>query len=228
MSSAEATLSEGLVALDLSDSIDSIGTLLAYQALLAKWNSAINLTAVRDPAQMLVQHLLDSLSVVGPLRRTLKIDAPRILDVGSGGGLPGIVLAILHPEWEVTCVDAVGKKVTFIRQVAAELRLPNLHGEHSRIEKLQARSDDDRPAYDLITSRAFASLADFTQLTSHLSPKANGSVTWAAMKGKLPTTEMNDLTSPFHVFHVEPLVVPGLGAERCLVWITDQPEAPPP
>jgi 16S rRNA (guanine527-N7)-methyltransferase len=216
----------GLTVLGLAYHLASVAPLLAFQSLLVKWNAAINLTAVRDPAQMLVQHLLDSLSIVKPLEARLTQDAPRILDVGSGGGLPGVVMAILHPDWDVTCVDAVGKKVTFIRQIAAELRLSNLHGEHTRIEDLRPAPRVGRPAFDLITSRAFASLDDFTRLTAHLSPAKDGSVTWAAMKGKLPTVEIEALPPAFRVFHVEQLAVPGLDAERCSIWITDQPTPP--
>lgn len=136
--------------------------------------------------------------------------APRLLDVGSGAGLPGVVMALAMPEWSVTCVDTVGKKVSFIRQAAAELRLKNLRAEHSRVEALSGG------AYDGVVSRAFSSLVDFTQLTrQHLS--SNG--VWLAMKGKLPTEELAALPSTVEVFHVEHLQVPGLGAERCLVWM---------
>jgi 16S rRNA (guanine527-N7)-methyltransferase len=185
-----------------------------YLSLLAKWNSAYNLTAVRDPAKMRVQHLADCLAVVEPLRGRLGIDKPvRLLDVGSGGGLPGVVLAIAEPAWDVTCVDAVGKKAAFIRQVAAELELPNLHAEHARVERLHA------PLFDVITSRAFASLADFTRLTDALLAPAG---IWMAMKGKRPDDELAALPPNVTAFHVEPLAVPGLQAERCLVWMRQQ------
>ncbi|MDB5998980.1 MAG: rRNA methyltransferase, partial [Rhizobacter sp.] len=184
---------------------------LAYSSLMQKWNKAINLTAVRDPSQMLVQHLLDSLSVVAPLRRALGDRPARILDVGSGGGLPGVVLAIVEPTWTVACVDAVGKKVAFIRQVAAELLLRNLSGVHARVETLKPER-----AYDLITSRAFASLNDFATLTASLGDE---STIWAAMKGKTPTDEMAALPTEFAVFHVEQLTVPELDADRCIVWM---------
>ena len=137
--------------------------LLAYLALLQRWNATYNLTAVRDPGEMLTQHLADCLAVVGPLRRQLGAGTSRrVLDVGSGGGLPGVALAVLEPGWSVTCVDAVGKKAAFIRQVAVELRLRNLAAEHARVESLKA------VGFDLITSRAFASLADFVSLTRKL------------------------------------------------------------
>jgi len=182
----------------------------AYLGLLAKWNVAYNLTAVRDPVQMRTQHLADCLAVVEPLRRQLGGRPARILDVGSGGGLPGVVLALAEPAWDVSCVDAVGKKAAFVRQVAAELALPNLHAEHARVEALKA------PPFDVITARAFASLPDFVRLTRPL--LADGGV-WMAMKGKRPDDETAALPPDIEVFHVEPLAVPGLDAERCLIWM---------
>lgn len=184
----------------------------AYLGLLAKWNAAYNLTAVRDPALMRVQHLADCAAVVEPLRRQLGGGArsARILDVGSGGGLPGVVLAAAEPRWDVTCVDTVGKKAAFVRQVAGELSLPNLHAEHARVEAMSALP------FDVITSRAFASLPDFVRLTRPL--LAAGGV-WMAMKGKRPDDEMGALPADVEVFRVEPLNVPGLDTERCLVWM---------
>jgi 16S rRNA (guanine527-N7)-methyltransferase len=185
-----------------------------YLNLLAKWNAAYNLTAVRDPAQMRPQHLADCLAVVEPLRRQLGRGVPaRVLDVGSGGGLPGVILTITEPAWDVTCVDAVGKKAAFIRQVAAELTLPNLHAEHARVESLQAGP------FDVITARAFASLADLVRLTRALLKPAG---VWMAMKGKRPDAELAALPRDVTAFHVEPLVVPGLEAERCLIWMRPQ------
>ena len=185
--------------------------LAAYRALLAKWNDTYNLTALRDPAQMRTQHLADCLAVVAPLRRHAAGKPLRVLDVGSGGGLPGVVLAIVEPAWDVTCVDTVGKKAAFVRQVAAELALPNLHAEHARVEALRAA----RP-FDLITSRAFASLPDFVRLTRPLLAPGG---TWMAMKGKPPADEIAALPPGVQVQAVEPLQVPGLEAERCLVWL---------
>jgi 16S rRNA (guanine527-N7)-methyltransferase len=182
--------------------------LLAYLALLQKWNKVYNLTAVRDPAQMLSHHLVDSLSVIAPLRR--HGEPARLMDVGAGGGLPGVVIAICCPSTDVSCVDAVAKKATFIQQVAAELKLPNLHGVHSRVEQLETAP------FGVITSRAFASLADFTALTrQHL---AAGAV-WMAMKGQHPGDEIAALPADVDVFHVEQLAVPGLDAQRCIVWM---------
>jgi 16S rRNA (guanine527-N7)-methyltransferase len=192
-----------------AESLDA--RLEAYLGLLARWNAAYNLTAVRDPAQMRVQHLADCLAVVDPLRRQLgRRPAARILDVGSGGGLPGVVLALSEPTWDVTCVDTVGKKAAFIRQVSVELKLPNLHAEHARVEALKA------PLFDAITSRAFAALPDFVRLTRALLVPTG---VWMAMKGKRPDDELAALPADIDVFHVEPLAVPGLDAERCLVWM---------
>jgi 16S rRNA (guanine527-N7)-methyltransferase len=184
--------------------------LLAFFDLLRRWNSTYNLTAVRDPDEMLVQHLFDCLAVVAPLRRELSKRSARLLDVGSGGGLPGVVLAVLLPDLDVTCVDAVGKKAAFIRQAGVELGLRNLHAEHSRVEALRAAP------FDLVSARAFASLVDFTRLTrGHLSETG----VWMAMKGKRPDDEIGALPADVDVFHVEPLTVPELEAERCLVWM---------
>lgn len=187
-----------------------IDQLLAYVAMMGQWGKTYNLTAVRDPADMLRLHLLDSLVVRAPLWQHLQGRPASVLDVGSGGGLPGVVLAITMPQLEVVCVDAVSKKTAFVRQVAAELRLPNLRAEHARVETLKAKP------WDVITSRAFASLLDFVTLTQAL--RAPDGV-WMAMKGKHPADEIAVLPPEVNVFHVEPLRVPGLEAERCLVWM---------
>ncbi|MEO8297052.1 MAG: 16S rRNA (guanine(527)-N(7))-methyltransferase RsmG [Burkholderiales bacterium] len=203
-------LRAGAQTLGLTLDAQQLDQLLAYLALLARWNKTYNLTAIRDPEQMLVQHLLDSLAVIAPLVGHTHEQPSRLLDVGSGGGLPGVVLAIARPELAVTCVDTVGKKATFIRQVAAELHLPNLQARHARVEALQ------EAAFDVITARAFASLTDLVRLTrALLSP---GGV-WMAMKGQHPVDELAALPADVAVFHVEPLLVPELGAERCLVWM---------
>ncbi len=190
---------------------DGAERLLAFVDLLRRWNGTYNLTAVRDPDEMLVQHLFDCLAVVAPLDRVLLRRPKRLLDVGSGGGLPGVVLAILIPELEVTCVDTVGKKAAFVRQVGVELGLRNLRAEHSRVETLQTAP------FDVVSSRAFASLADFTRLTRQHLAEAGG--VWLAMKGKRPDDEIAALPADVDVFHVEPLAVPELDAERCLVWM---------
>jgi len=191
--------------------------LLGHVDLLQRWNRVYNLTALRDPAEMFSHHLVDCLAAVPPLRRwATEAGWPdagvRLLDVGSGGGLPGVVLAALQPGWLVDCVDTVAKKASFIRQVAAELHMPGLRGLHARVEALQPPSG----GYRLVTSRAFASLADFTALTRHL--LADDGV-WMAMKGKLPADEQAQLPPEVDVFHVEQLQVPGLDAQRCLVWM---------
>jgi 16S rRNA (guanine527-N7)-methyltransferase len=220
MESLSLPLDQGLEHLGLEVPLPARRQLVEYLALIDRWNRVYNLTAVRNPADMLVQHLLDSLAVVTPLRRHLLAQGPapgfvtpcpRILDVGSGAGLPGVVLSIVEPRWEVTCVDAVAKKASFIRQVAAELGLPNLRAQHARVEDLPVPS-----GFDIVTSRAFASLADFVSLTGYL---LNATGVWMAMKGKVPEDEVADLPDGVEVFHVEPLEVPGLEAQRCLVWM---------
>jgi 16S rRNA (guanine527-N7)-methyltransferase len=193
-----------------------IAALLAYMALLAKWNKVYNLTAVRDPADMLTHHLLDSLAVVAPLLKHTQGKPVRLLDVGSGAGLPGTVLAIMCPEMDVTCVDTVAKKSAFIQNTALTLKLPNLRGVHARVEEMQAAP------FDVVTSRAFASLLDFVSLTRFHVKQAEAAEPagiWMAMKGKHPADELAALPKDVEVFHVEPLDVPGLGAERCLVWM---------
>lgn len=205
-----ATLAAGAAELGLQLEVVQLDKLLAYLALIGKWNRVYNLTAVRDPAEMLTQHLLDSLAVVRPLERQFSGRAASVLDVGAGAGLPGVALAIASPQLSVSCVDAVAKKATFIRQVAAELGVANLQGLHARVETLVPRT------WDLIASRAFASLADFVNLTR--GSLAQGGV-WMAMKGRHPEAEMAQLPVDVEVFHVEPLQVPGLQAERCIVWM---------
>ncbi len=209
----EAGLRAGLGQLDLELAPEQIATLLAYQDWVAKWNRVYNLTAVRDPDEMLTHHLLDSLAVVQPLRRHLAdrkgCAQARLLDVGSGAGLPGVVLAITCPGLDVSCVDTVAKKALFVQQVAAALRLPNLHGVHARVEALTQ-------PFDVVTSRAFASLADFTRWSEGALAEQG---VWMAMKGKVPQDEMAALPEGVEVFHVEPLTVPGLDAERCIVWM---------
>ena len=195
-------------------------SLLGYRDRIAKWNKVYNLTSLRDPAQMLSHHIIDSLAAAPPLQRYLAqagLAHTRILDVGSGGGLPGVVLAATLPL-DVICVDTVGKKAAFVQQVAGELGLKNLRGVHSRVEQMQAEP------FDVITSRAFASLLDFVQLTRmHLKPGGEGggkvAGVWMALKGKMPDEEIAALPGDVEVFHVEQLIVPGLDAERCIVWM---------
>jgi len=221
MRDLEAPLRQGLQAMRLVLADQQVAALLDYLDLIQKWTKVYNLTAVRNPAEMLTHHLLDSLAVIEPLRRMLAqtqtqagqgTAAPsrhRLLDVGSGAGLPGVVIAICCPELTVDCVDTVGKKAAFIQQVAVSLKLPNLRGVHARVESLTE-------SYDVISSRAFASLADFTAWS--VGALAERGV-WMALKGKHPADEIAALPASVEVFHVEPLTVPGLGAERCLVWM---------
>ena len=208
----EAGLRSGAQALGLALTDAQIQHLLDYAALIQKWNKVYNLTALRDPADMLTHHLLDSLTAIAPLRRHTQGQPVRVLDVGSGGGLPGVVLAICMPELNVSCVDTVAKKAAFVQQVAVSLKLPNLRGVHARVESLT-------DPYQIICSRAFASLPDF--VTWSRSALADGGV-WMAMKGKHPQSEIDALPTDIQVFHVEPLKVPGLDVERCMVWMKPQ------
>ncbi len=209
MSDALTVLKSGAAELGLSLSDAQFEQLLGYLALIQKWNKVYNLTAVRDPQEMLTHHLLDSLTAVAPLVRHTHGQPAKVLDVGSGGGLPGIVLAICRPELDVSCVDTVGKKAAFIQQVAATLKLPNLRGIHARVETLGG-------PFDVICCRAFASLPDF--VTWSRGALAEQGV-WMAMKGKHPQAEIEGLPADVQVFHVEPLTVPGLDVERCMVWM---------
>ncbi len=216
----EQGLRQGLTDLALTLDDTQIKHLLDYLDLIQKWTKVYNLTAVRDPAEMLTHHLLDSLAVIGPLRSQLaawpttalvsdKQAQFRLLDVGSGAGLPGVVIAICCPDVAVDCVDTVAKKAAFIQQVAVSLRLPNLRGLHARVESLTDK-------YSVVSSRAFASLMDFTHWS--VGALAEQGV-WLGMKGKHPGDELAALPPSVSVFHVEPLRVPGLDAERCIVWM---------
>lgn len=185
-----------------------------YLDLFERWNRTHNLTAVRERSAMVTHHLLDSLSAL-PLLRRHRPSGGQLLDVGSGGGLPGVVIAIAEPRWRVTSVDASAKKSAFVRQVAGALGLPNLSSQHARAETLTQ-------PHDLIVCRAFASLPDFVRLTAGaLAPDG----VWLAMKGQLPTSEITAVPPTIEVFHVEPLTIPGLQAERCAVWMRPRPPA---
>lgn len=216
----ENELRQGLVALDLALTDVQVGLLLDYMALIEKWTKVYNLTAVRNPVEMLTHHLLDSLAVIKPLRLQLaatgiqaRAEASgkplRWLDVGSGAGLPGAVIAICCPDMAVDCVDTVAKKAAFIQQVALGLKLPNLRGVHARVENLTDK-------YAVVSSRAFASLVDFTQWS--VAALAEEGI-WMGMKGKHPAEEIAALPATVTVFHVEQLTVPGLDAERCIIWM---------
>ena len=209
-------LEAGALQLGLTLSGAQIDQLLAYQDLIAKWNKVYNLTSVRDPQEMMTHHLLDSLAAVPPLRRHVAVlageghHAVRLLDVGSGGGLPGVVFAICCPDVDVSCVDTVGKKAAFIQQAAVALKLRNLHGVHARVETLTT-------PFDIISCRAFASLPDFVTWSRAALVAPHG--VWLAMKGKHPEDEITALPTDVSVFHVEQLTVPGLDAERCIIWM---------
>ncbi|REG60431.1 16S rRNA m(7)G-527 methyltransferase [Paraburkholderia sp. BL6669N2] len=205
-------LEAGVRELGLKLSDAQFGKLLDYVALLSKWNAVYNLTAIRDPRQMLVQHILDSLSIVPHLA---PLGPSSVLDVGSGGGLPGIVLAIVLPEWTVTVNDIVHKKTAFQAQAKAELGLANLSVVTGRVETLQPGAEV--PAkFDVIVSRAFAELADFVTLARHL--VAEQGAIWA-MKGVRPDGEIERLPAGAHVEQVIRLNVPSLDAERHLIKV---------
>ena len=214
----ETELKEGIQALGLTLADAQVTQLLDYLALIQKWTRVYNLTAVRDANEMLTHHLLDSLAVLRPLRAQIaslqhaglfQEAGVSLLDVGSGAGLPGVVIAICCPEIRVDCVDTVAKKAAFIQQVAATLKLSNLRGLHARVETLTT-------PYAVVSSRAFASLADF--VTWSRAALATDGI-WLAMKGKDPVEEIAQLPASVGVFHVEQLTVPGLNADRCIVWL---------
>ena len=200
----EQELQAGLAQLGLELSAEQIDRLNQYLALLNKWNKTYNLTAVRETERMVAYHVLDSLSALP------HIQGVRVLDVGSGGGMPGMLFAIARPDWQLTLIDANHKKTTFLRQAAIELGLNNVEVHCERVEALAA------PAFDVITSRAFADLAEFVRLTRHV--LADGGV-WAALKGVYPYEEIAQLPDDIRVVSVLALHVPGLDAERHLVTL---------
>ncbi|MFM0216040.1 16S rRNA (guanine(527)-N(7))-methyltransferase RsmG [Paraburkholderia caledonica] len=200
----------GEVGLELSDV--QLGKLLDYVALLAKWNAVYNLTAIRDPRQVLIQHILDSLSIVPHLAQR---NPGTVLDVGSGGGLPGIVLAIVRPDWGVTVNDIVHKKTAFQAQAKAELGLTNLSVVTGRVETLRPGAEVSAK-FDVIVSRAFAELADFVTLARHLVAEQGAIL---AMKGVRPDDEIERLPAGAHVEQIVRLDVPFLDAERHLVTV---------
>jgi 16S rRNA (guanine527-N7)-methyltransferase len=199
-------LAEGIAEMGLNVSPAQQEQLMDYLALMFKWNSVYNLTSLRDPMQMVTHHLLDSLAAVPAFAA-----ARNVLDVGSGGGLPGIVLAIVRPDMKVSMIDTVHKKTAFLTQVKAELGLANVTVYTARVEQLQV-SDK----FDVITSRAFADLSDFVNWSSHLLAEQGR---YIALKGVAPQEEQQRLPAAWRVSGVEPLQVPKLGAERHLVFI---------
>jgi len=192
-------------------------SLLTIMAQMQKWNKTYNLTALKKPEQILVQHVLDSLSVLTPIQRfsgSVPNAEIKLVDVGSGAGLPGMVLAVMQPQWQVFCVDAVEKKMAFVRHVGGVLGLSNLNAVHGRIEQL--------PAFDaqIVVSRAFASLPDFVQLAgSHVARQGR----LLAMKGAVPEMEIQALAQThWQLERIEKLNVPQLDAQRCLIWLHRQ------
>lgn len=201
-----ALLRDGVKSLPLSLSEAQIGQMVSYLALLFKWNSVYNLTSVRDPSEMVRLHLLDSLSAAHAFK-----DASNILDVGSGGGLPGMILAITYPEKHVSMIDTVNKKTAFLTQAKAELGLANVTIHTGRVEALQVTQK-----FDVITSRAFSELCNFVNWSGHL--LADGG-RFFAMKGVAPNEEIDRLPAGWKVVAIEPLSVPGLDVERHLITI---------
>ncbi|MBA5685893.1 16S rRNA (guanine(527)-N(7))-methyltransferase RsmG [Rugamonas apoptosis] len=199
-------LNDGIKGLHLELNAQQVEQLLDYLALLNKWNSVYNLTSVRDPMQMVTLHLLDSLAAVPAFA-----GARNVLDVGAGGGLPGIVLAIARPDMKVSMIDTVHKKTAFLNQVKAELGLANVTVYTMRVEQLQVKQP-----FDVITSRAFADLSDFINWSGHLLEEGGQFI---ALKGVAPAEERERLPEPWKVSKLQPLEVPGLGAERHLVFI---------
>lgn len=198
-------LAEGAGKLALNLPSTTQDKILAFLQLLARWNRVYNLTARRSPQEWMTHHVLDSLAVLPHVR------GPLLLDVGSGAGLPGLILAMARPDWRVVSVETVDKKASFQRQAVAELGLANVQVEACRVEEL-ALSDKS----DTVISRAFSSLGEFVNLTRDLL-KPGGE--WAAMKGRVPREEITALPEDVKVSRVLALKVPGLNAERCIVFI---------
>lgn len=203
--SLASELQQGINALRLKLSPQAQQRLLDYLALLRKWNKVYNLTALRDPQKMVSHHLLDSLVVVP------HIEAQRILDVGSGAGLPGIPLAIARDDWRVTLLDRSHKKAAFLKQAAIELKLSNVTVCCERVEAWLPEQK-----FELIISRAFADLAEFVTLSKHLLHEGGR---FAAMKGVYPHEEIAQLPSGYRLERVIPLKIPGLKAQRHLVMV---------
>jgi 16S rRNA (guanine527-N7)-methyltransferase len=201
--STQQQLAAGVAALGLTLPEGAEAKLLAYLALLDKWNRVYNLTAVRDVERMVSHHLLDSLAAVPYFQ------AEAVLDVGSGGGLPGIPLAIVRPELQVTLIDSVAKKTAFLLQAKAELGLANLNVVTGRVEDFRPET-----GFDIITSRAFSDLKEFVTLTRHL---LNPGGQWLAMKGLMPHEEIVLLPVWAKVSANHALQVPGLDARRHLI-----------
>jgi 16S rRNA (guanine527-N7)-methyltransferase len=205
-------LRSALATLDLAATAQQRDRLLAYVALLHRWNSVHNLSGAHDPVGLLEQHVVDCLAIVPSLTRHAGDRSLTLLDAGTGAGLPAAVLAVMRPHWTITAVDSVGKKVAFLRQAVGEMGLTNLHPEQERLERMSGA----KARFDVVTARAFSSLRHLVESTRHLiDPRG----VWAAMKGQPSAVELSDLPMDCQLFHVEPLRVPGLDGQRCLVWI---------
>ena len=211
MSDLAQQLDDGLKKLGLGLDAQACGRLLDYLALLQKWNKVYNLSAIRDPQEMLVKHIFDSLAVVP------YIQAEHLIDVGTGGGLPGIPLAIVYPKMQVDLLDSNEKKTRFLVQVKAQLGLDNVQVLHCRVEEHQPQ-----PGYDVVISRAFTALDNFVEITRHL--LAENGVWWAMKSQNLPE-EMKALPEWVAVDHILDLQVPGLDAKRALVAMHKRGEA---
>ena len=209
-SSLRKMLADGVQELELPLTDAQIDQMMAYLSLLSKWNSVYNLTAIRDPKEMVKQHLLDSLSAAPAF-----VGAKNVLDVGAGGGLPGMMLAIAYPETKVSMIDTVNKKTAFLTQAKAELGLRNVTVHTGRVEALQVTEK-----FDVITSRAFSGLCNFINWSGHL--LADGGQ-FIAMKGVAPAQEIERLPQGWEVTGVQALSVPGLQAERHLVFVKKSP-----
>jgi 16S rRNA (guanine527-N7)-methyltransferase len=213
--SFEERLEKACQTLSLEPTKQQQEKLLEYLSQLLKWNKTYNLTAIRDPEQALVQHIFDSLAIIKPLKNYFhqkELDKKTVLDVGSGAGLPGVIIATMIPEALVTCVDTVEKKMTFVRQVSGVLALENLKALHQRVELIQDQK------FEIVTSRAFATLQDFATLAG-ANVEKNGKL--LAMKGKIPHDEIANLEeeTDWSVEGVDALKVPQLSAQRCLIWM---------
>jgi 16S rRNA (guanine527-N7)-methyltransferase len=199
-------LANGIKDLQLNLNQQQHEQLLDYLALLFKWNAVYNLTSVRDPMQMMTHHLLDSLAAVSSFG-----GAQNVLDVGAGGGLPGVVLAIARPDMKVSMIDTVHKKTAFLTQVKAELELANVTVHTKKVQELEVAAK-----FDVITSRAFADLSDFVNWSGHLLAEGGQFI---ALKGTAPPEEQERLPKEWKVTQLKPIQVPGLQAERHLVFI---------
>ncbi|MET3118655.1 16S rRNA (guanine527-N7)-methyltransferase [Undibacterium sp. GrIS 1.8] len=207
--SLRASLAEGIKALPLSLDDAQIDQMIAYLALLSKWNSVYNLTSIRDPKEMVKQHVLDSLSAAPAFK-----DAKNVLDVGAGGGLPGMILAITYPAIQISMIDTVSKKTAFLTQAKTELGLKNVTVHTGRVEALAVNEK-----FDVITSRAFSELCNFINWSGHLLAEGGQFI---AMKGVAPDQEIERMPEGWQVQSLQALSVPGMDAERHLVFIKRQ------